>query len=38
MHIGTGAFTGGALEYVHVGAQTVIDEGAFDSTVVIDRE
>lgn len=38
MHIGAGAFTGGALEYVHVGAQTVIDEGAFDSTAVIDRE
>ena len=34
--IRAGAFAGGALEYARVGASTVIESGAFDSSVVIE--
>lgn len=35
--IKAGAFTGGALEFARVGASTVVESGAFDSSVVIER-
>ena len=35
--IEAGAFTGSALAYAQVGASTVIESGAFDSSVVVER-
>ncbi len=35
--IKAGAFAGSALEYARVGASTVIESGAFDSSVVIEK-